>query len=96
MNNLIACITKLQFPDETPITLENLWQEDSKPWIQERIKLIKSIPNFWLDLKPIELGFKMLEICEKLGFTIHILTKGPIYYPAAWMRTRYGCFCDDQ
>lgn len=50
---------------------------DSNPWIKNRNDLIKSLPGFWSNLQPINSGFRVLNLLESVGFTLHVLTKAP-------------------
>lgn len=67
------------------------WYDDGPLWLQNRIKLIKSQPNWWFNLKPIESGFRVLEMAREIGFKIHILTKGPRHTPQAWSEKLLWC-----
>ena len=54
------------------------------PHLKNRIKLIRNQPGWWKNLEKLKLGFDILEIARKLGFEIHILTKGPKSSPNSW------------
>jgi FMN phosphatase YigB (HAD superfamily) len=54
------------------------------PHIANRMSLIKEKPNWWLNLEKYQLGFDILEACVDIGFSIHILTQGPLTKPTAW------------
>lgn len=72
---------KLMSPEE--IEPEDLYDE-SKPYLKERMDLIKSIPGWWRDLPVHKLGWEVLEKVRELNFKIKILTKGPNSKPLAW------------
>jgi hypothetical protein len=52
--------------------------------IKERRRIIKSQPGWWRNLQPIPKQFAILDMFRDHGFTIHILTKGPVKDSAAW------------
>ncbi len=54
------------------------------PHMEARRKLIQSVPGFWRDLEVIEMGMEVVEEIRKIGFEMHILTKGPKKCPLAW------------
>lgn len=45
--------------------------------------LITSSVDFWVNLKPIDLGFQVIEICKKIGYKIVVLTCTPKLNPNA-------------
>jgi hypothetical protein len=55
-----------------------------EPHIAARRKLVQSKPDFWRNLPRHPLGFQLLDEVRKIGFDLHILTKGPRTSPAAW------------
>ena len=52
--------------------------------IQRRRDAISRQEGWWLNLEKLTYGFDILEECLEVGFTIHILTKGPDSKPRAW------------
>ena len=54
---------------------EDLWEAPGH--IKKRMDLIKRKPGWWKALEPIEVGFKVMRIAQKLGFEVRVLTKGP-------------------
>ena len=56
----------------------------SKPWIKARKSLIMRQPGWWENLRPLQLGFDILEMILKLDFEVHVLTKGPSASAIAW------------
>jgi len=54
------------------------------PHIKERRRLIKTQPGFWRNLPRLEVGFQVLDLLRKHGFTLNILTKGPLHTTNAW------------
>ena len=77
-----ADLESLRSPGEDP-TLDEQAYEDI-PHIQARRRLIKLTPGFWRNLKPIKLGFEVVDVLRVVGFEMHVLTKGPIRTPSAW------------
>jgi 5'(3')-deoxyribonucleotidase len=58
--------------------------DDSIPYLKARRDLIKKQPGFWRNLVPIPEGFAIVEHMRKIGFELHILTKGPHNTTSAW------------
>jgi len=52
--------------------------------IKKRVDLIFRQQGWWRALKRLELGFDILKAAREVGFTPHILTKGPSSKPQAW------------
>jgi len=59
--------------------------------IEARIDRIHKMKDFWLDLKPIGLGFYVADALKNLGFDLHILTKGPRLATVAWTEKKDWC-----
>ena len=64
---------------------------DELPHIVRRRKLIQRLPGFWRSFKEIPLGFEIVEEMRKLGFVLHVLTKGPKDAPNAWSEKVEWC-----
>ncbi len=79
---LFDSLEKLRSPEEKvfflPIT------DDCPEYIRERADLIRSSESWWANLPKFKLGFDILDVAEKLGFRIMILTQGPRKNPASW------------
>lgn len=76
-------MAKLAAPEEK--SLNSFWPGGSKPpHVEAREGLIKRQPDFWRNLPRIEAGFEIVEDLEKLGFGLHVLTKGPSRTTSAW------------
>ncbi len=54
------------------------------PYLNERIRVIRNQPGWWTKLDKYQQGFDILAIAKELGFSIHILTKGPKSSTNAW------------
>jgi 5'-nucleotidase len=74
---LVRDLNLLRSPQETEITDENLWTLEKQSYIAERMRLIKAQPDWWFNLEPMQEGLAVLRLCEKHGFDIAVLTKGP-------------------
>lgn len=72
---------KLMSPEE--VEPDDLYDE-TKPYLKARMDLIKSVPGWWRNLPPKQLGWDVLDEVRKLPFKIKILTKGPNSKPLAW------------
>lgn len=72
---------KLASPTETiPFTR----MDHETPWLEARRKLIQRIPGFWKNLQPIQHGFDVVEVMREIGYSLHVLTKGPTSTSNAW------------
>jgi hypothetical protein len=81
---MVRDLDALRAPDEPPVTRANLWELDKREHVRARMRLIKGQPGWWLNLAPIPMGMEVLTLCERLGFDVHILTKGPKRHSLAW------------
>lgn len=70
-------------------SFDDFW--DAPEHIEQRMRLIKKQPGWWLDLEPIESGFEILDLAGDLGFEIRVLTKGPYYSESAWTEKLQWC-----
>jgi 5'-nucleotidase len=77
---MMADLHKLAAPDELPFAFEN----DPPEHIENRMSVIKRLPNWWRELPTLEDGMFILKTAVEIGFTPHILTKGPFKTTAAW------------
>lgn len=80
---LLHDLKMLAGPNEPEIDLH---LDDSKQpqYLLQRMRVIKSKPGWWLNLPKLLPGEDIFNLCRSLGFTTHILTKGPRHTPAAW------------
>lgn len=79
---------KIKNPKESEY---NYFNKDTPSFIRARRKLISNQPGWWLNLKPLKNQFKVLEVLKKLGFELHILTKGPFSNTSAWQEKVQWC-----
>jgi 5'-nucleotidase len=74
---------KLQSPGEPPYG--DRYTGGVEPdYIAERRKMIQRMPGFWRNLERIPMGFEVVHEMREVGFTLHVLTKGPQSNPGAW------------
>jgi len=59
--------------------------------LEARRKAIVNTPGWWEELETLHLGFMVLEMLKEIGFSIHILTKGPSWCPLAWQEKVQWC-----
>jgi len=87
-----AAITKgfaeLRGPHEDPHDEE---ADEPSNHIIARRRLIMSVPGFWRNLRPLPLGFHVLEVLEELGFKTYVFTKGPSDQSLGWMEKFDWC-----
>ena len=69
-----------QGPEE--VFPSNLWDMPDH-WYQ-RAQSIKKEPGFWRNLPRLQWGWDVLDVCQEIGYDIHILTKGPTTGAQAW------------
>lgn len=87
--SMLNGLAELKSPDEPDILSV---QEGYKiPHIKARMELISRQPNWWYELEPIEMGFRVLEVAKSIGFQIHVLTQGPKNKPRAWKEKVEWC-----
>jgi 5'(3')-deoxyribonucleotidase len=83
---LSEAMRAIQHPSEEPYTdrYEELTKRVELPYVEARRKMIQRVPGFWRSLKPIALGFDVVEDLRRTGFQLHVLTKGPRSNSGAW------------
>ena len=81
---MLEALEELRSGGESPLSRETLWAGKELPHLAARMRLVKRQPGWWLNLRPIAEGFAVLEWCRRLGFDVHILTKGPKRHSNAW------------
>ena len=84
-------LERLRAPEEPPFG-ENLRElSDTYPHIRARRDLIRNTPGWWASLPRCDLGWDVLEEHVRLGFDIHVLTKGPESSPNAFTEKVLWC-----
>lgn len=89
-------LERMRAPQEPPPGAD-LW-ENTPPYMEERMRLIRSSPGWWRSLPPIEAGFVVYRLAQELGFNNQVLTKGPKWFATAWQEKLEWCqryFGDD-
>jgi hypothetical protein len=89
-------LLKLQSPNDPEIDFDNLYglysgNPPCPDWLKNRMHLIKNYPGWWLNLPKLKDGFEILELTQEIGFTTHILSKGPAKAPAGWTEKLLWC-----
>jgi 5'-nucleotidase len=88
---MLRDLRKIAGPNDPPIT-DNLWElEELHSCYKERMSLIKHQPNWWRDLEPLKLGFRVWDEAKRIGYDMGILTKGPWTHPNAWTEKLLCC-----
>ena len=87
---MLRDLAKLRHPLEPCLGDIDLY-DDVPEWLEQRMRLIKQQPNWWLNLDPMPTNLWIVELAAEIGFTIHVLTKGPNHTPAAWSEKLGWC-----
>lgn len=78
---LIKDLENLRSPNEKPI--KEVFGEKVPEYIKKRMILIKSNPNWWINLPKYKPGWDLLKLAKQIGFRIIILSKNPGHNPEA-------------
>jgi len=70
-------LKKINGPNDPPLESMLSWDDEMPDYIDERRQLIMRQPNFWRHLRIIRSGIMLLDSAIKIGFDVHVLTKGP-------------------
>lgn len=65
--------------------------DDVPPHIKARRDLVKHNPGFWRTLPRLQHGFDVVGELRRIGFEIHVLTKGPALATRAWTEKVEWC-----
>lgn len=87
--SMLSTLAELKYPGEPDIL--SVQEGYQIPWVKARMELISRQPNWWFELEPIEMGFRVLELAKEIGFQIHVLTQGPKNKPRAWKEKVEWC-----
>lgn len=68
-----------------------MWKADEQEPFKSLIRLLKRQPCWWRNLPVLTRGMQIFHLSEQIGFTNHILTKGPKRYPRAWKEKVEWC-----
>jgi 5'-nucleotidase len=58
--------------------------ENEHSHLKARYDAIKSQPDWWFNLEPIEQGFRVLEMLKQLDFKLHVCTRASMNLPQCW------------
>jgi len=64
---------------------------ESTDYLRNRIRILRNVPGWWQDLEKYAPGFEILNLAKDLGFSIHILTKGPRSSTNSWAEKVEWC-----
>lgn len=87
--SMAAKLAALRSPGEDPDI--EAYGKEKHPWLEARRDVIKSQPGFWRNLPRITDGFAVLEMIRRVGFEVHVLTKGPFRTTMAWTEKVEWC-----
>jgi 5'-nucleotidase len=65
--------------------------DDAPDWFLKRIDLIRAQPGWWRKLPKLQAGFDILNAVLRIGYQVHVLTKGPRRAPNAWSEKMEWC-----
>lgn len=76
---MIAGLTSLMSTDELSVDRRGIgFVRNTVPtYLQERERMVRSMPGFYRNLKPLPLGFAVLSILKDQGYSFHVATKAP-------------------
>ena len=77
-------LEKLRSPGDGQLAGEELDHLEKDSFWKARMDLIKRQPGWWLNLEPWKPGFEILQMLRRIGYRIHILTRGPKNNHVAW------------
>lgn len=86
-----AQMRRIMAPSEEVYTHRPVLDEDELEHMKARRKLIQRQTGFWRRLKPLAMGFEVIEEMRHLKFGLHVLTKGPTTTPNAWSEKLEWC-----
>jgi 5'-nucleotidase len=81
----------LRSPEETTPLVYHGAGEEMPEHYKARVKLIRNRSGWWRGLGRLEDGFRVVDMMRRIGFEIHVLTKGPKSSPNAWSEKAEWC-----
>ncbi len=90
-SEMVAQMALLRSPGEAEVVHRPLYDDDVPAYITARRKLIQRVPGFWRNLKPLALGYEVIDEMRQLQFQLHVLSKGPKSSPNAWTEKLEWC-----
>jgi hypothetical protein len=88
-NAMLRDLQSLASPDDSPVRDFH----NGEPHIEARMKMIKEQAGWWERLPPIFQNINVLLEAQRMGYEIHICTKGPRNTTTAWSEKKR--WCDD-
>lgn len=83
-------LASIMGPNENMAQLEQDYENDV-PYMENRVRMVRSQPGWWASLEPLKSGFDVVELLRKYGFLLHILTKAPNSVDTAWTEKVQWC-----
>ena len=83
-------LTPLRAPEETgPVIIRGKvnWPD----YFKARVDLVRNRSGWWRNLGRLDDGFRVVDMMRRIGFEIHVLTKGPKTSPNAWTEKVQWC-----
>lgn len=89
---LAVQFNKIRHPSEPIYTRDHFGQHERSPdFFEARRSYITSHGEFWEALPELPDGFRIFDICNRIGFTPMVLTQGPATKPEAWSHKLIWC-----
>lgn len=88
---MTAAMRALQSPEERPYEDRYGGGAAEPLHLEARRKVIQRQSGFWRKLRPIPVGFEVVAEMRAIGFTLHVLTKGPRASTNAWSEKVEWC-----
>ena len=83
-------LRRLRSPEETdPVVIHG--KSEWPDHYRARIDMIRNQSGWWRNLGKLEDGFRVVDMMRRIGFEIHVLTKGPKSSPNAWTEKVEWC-----
>lgn len=88
---MVRDLAAIHGPGEPPLP-EDIFNDDApdRAWLKARRRMIKCQPGWWLDLKPLEVGTRLVDLLLTRS-DVHVLTKGPKLPADAWSQKVQWC-----
>ena len=84
-------LAPLRHPDEPgPVVIHGA-KETLPDYYRARVNLIRNRAGWWAKLGRLEDGFRVVDMMRRLGYVVHVLTKGPKSSPNAWSEKIQWC-----
>jgi 5'-nucleotidase len=80
----MAGLRALLAPGEELVDPWMIDRDDRPEWVNVRRDMVSNQPGFWRNLARIEDGFSVLDVLRNIGYSLMVLTKGPVRKTSAW------------